>query len=44
MPKNSLYYYDASHFTNEGAAKAAMLVTKGLQPVLAKYYPAYIRQ
>jgi lysophospholipase L1-like esterase len=41
MPKNSLYFYDASHFTNEGAAKIASLVAAGLQPVLDDCFPGY---
>ncbi len=41
MPKNSLYFYDASHFTNQGAEKMASLAAGYLQPVLGNYFPAY---
>lgn len=41
MPKNSLYYYDMSHFTNQGAAKVAGLVADSLAPVLGRYFPEY---
>ena len=36
MPKNSLYYYDMSHFTNAGAAKVAGLVDTALIPALRR--------
>jgi len=39
MPKNSLYFYDASHFTNQGAEQVALLLSAGLQPVLRNYFP-----
>ena len=39
MPKNSLYFYDMSHFTNAGAAEVAGLlappmirILRGLRP------------
>lgn len=34
LPKNSIYFYDASHFTNAGAEKVASLVAAELIPVL----------
>ncbi len=43
MPKNSLYYYDMSHFTNAGAAEIAGLVADSLEPVLRRYFPGYHR-
>lgn len=43
MPKNSLFYYDMSHFTNEGAEKVADLVSSQLTPILDKNFPAYRR-
>jgi lysophospholipase L1-like esterase len=43
MPKNSLYFYDMSHFTNQGAAVVASLVNEGLAPVLKEHFPAYRR-
>jgi lysophospholipase L1-like esterase len=36
MPKNSLYFYDMSHFTNIGARRVSDLVAAGLIPVLKK--------
>jgi hypothetical protein len=36
MPKNSLYFYDMSHFTNAGAEKVAELLTAELSPVLRR--------
>ncbi len=41
MPKNSLYYYDMSHFTNQGAEKVADILASGLIPVLNSHFPAY---
>jgi len=43
MPKNSLYFYDMSHFTNEGAAEVSAIVAQQLRPVLATYFPGYVR-
>lgn len=34
MPKNSLYYYDMSHFTNAGAAEVAGLLTPPMVRIL----------
>jgi hypothetical protein len=34
MPKNFIYYYDFTHFTNEGAKKASEILYKSLYPVL----------
>jgi lysophospholipase L1-like esterase len=36
MPKNSLYFYDMSHFTNAGAEKVAALLAAELSPVLRR--------
>jgi len=33
VPKNSLYFYDASHFTNEGADKVAGIVAEGFKRI-----------
>ena len=41
LPKNSVYFYDASHFTNAGAEKVASLVAAALIPLLEKQFPAY---
>ncbi|MHA4808555.1 SGNH/GDSL hydrolase family protein [Flavitalea flava] len=43
LPKNSLYFYDMSHFTNKGAEKIASLLSSGLTPVLKGYFPEYHR-
>ena len=43
MPKNSLYFYDMSHFTNEGAVRVARLVAGELTPVLDRQWPAFRR-
>lgn len=43
MPKNSLYFYDMGHFTNDGAEKVAEIVTAGLIPVLDSHFPGYRR-
>ncbi|HRE50662.1 MAG TPA: SGNH/GDSL hydrolase family protein [Flavitalea sp.] len=44
MPKNSLYYYDASHFTNEGAEQVAGIVSEELSKALQEKFPEYILQ
>jgi hypothetical protein len=36
MPKNSLYYYDFIHFTNEGAEKVAEILAGELQKTILK--------
>ena len=36
MPKNSLYFYDMSHFTNAGAEEVAALLARELSPVLRR--------
>lgn len=41
MPKNSLYFYDMSHFTNAGAERVASIVDSALVPVLDKYFAGY---
>jgi lysophospholipase L1-like esterase len=43
MPKNSLYFYDMSHFTNQGAAKVAGLVDSSLEPMLRLHFPNFHR-
>jgi hypothetical protein len=35
MPKDTLYYYDIVHYTNEGAAKVADIIYKELSPYLS---------
>jgi hypothetical protein len=41
LPKDSTYFYDLFHFTNEGADMVASVVHDSLYPWLAKRYPAY---
>lgn len=41
LPKNSIYFYDASHFTNAGAEKVASLLAAELIPLLEKQFPTY---
>jgi lysophospholipase L1-like esterase len=41
MPKNSKYYYDFLHYTNEGAEKVAQIVYENLVPFLQETYPQY---
>lgn len=36
MPKDTLYYYDIVHFTNEGAEKVANIIYNALTPHLTK--------
>lgn len=44
MPKNSWYYYDHSHFTNEGALKVAEIVALKLKSILREKYPDFFRE
>ncbi|SRR5579871_21310 len=41
MPKNSIYFYDASHFTNAGAQKVADIIAQQLKNILEKDFPSY---
>jgi lysophospholipase L1-like esterase len=41
LPKNSLYFYDMSHFTNEGAEEVSSLVANALMPFLGMHFPEY---
>jgi hypothetical protein len=41
MPKNSLYYYDMSHFTNQGAREVAAIIGEKLVPVLDSSFRAF---
>ncbi|QEC42329.1 SGNH/GDSL hydrolase family protein [Pseudobacter ginsenosidimutans] len=41
MPKNSLYFYDESHFTNAGTEKVASIVNESLAPWLANNFPSF---
>jgi len=37
LPKNSLYYYDALHYTNEGAKEVSMIVFESLAPFVKRH-------
>jgi lysophospholipase L1-like esterase len=37
MPKNSLYFYDMSHFTNQGAAVVARLLAPAMDSILKRH-------
>lgn len=41
LPKNTIYYFDLTHFTNEGAEKAAAIIYGELRPYLARKFPGY---
>jgi len=41
LPKTSLYFYDAIHYTNEGAAKIAEILDEQLTPHLKENYSAF---
>lgn len=43
LPKNSLYFYDMSHFTNQGATVVASIIAKSLTPVMSEHFPGYRR-
>jgi hypothetical protein len=39
MPKNSLYFYDMSHFTDLGAEEVSGLLATAMVPILRRYLP-----
>jgi hypothetical protein len=41
LPKSSRYFYDLSHYSNEGAAKVAAIIYSRLLPYYEKKYPMY---
>ena len=41
LPKNSLYFYDALHYTNEGAAKISEILDEQLTPHLKENYSSF---
>lgn len=41
MPKNSLYFYDSVHYTNEGASKISEILDAQLTPHLREKYPSF---
>ncbi|RJQ21534.1 MAG: hypothetical protein C4560_03510 [Nitrospiraceae bacterium] len=42
MPKDSRYYYDFSHYTNEGAEKVAEIIFNSLCPFYTKKYSGFL--
>jgi lysophospholipase L1-like esterase len=42
LPKDSTYFYDFFHFTNEGADRVGALVARGIAPLLAQRFPAFV--
>jgi lysophospholipase L1-like esterase len=43
LPKDSTYFYDFFHFTNEGGERIGAIVADGLEPWLAARYPRHRR-
>lgn len=43
LPKDSRYFFDYIHHTNEGARKITELITPDLKKYLASRFPAYLR-
>jgi hypothetical protein len=41
LPKSSLYFYDNVHYTNEGAAKFAAILSIELEGILASRFPEF---
>jgi len=41
MPKNSFYFYDLVHFTNEGCTKVAQIISKDISPYLQNKFSQY---
>jgi lysophospholipase L1-like esterase len=44
LPKNSTYFYDTIHFTNEGAEEVGMAVYRALCPYVADLFPDRVIQ
>jgi lysophospholipase L1-like esterase len=42
MPKNSRYFYDTAHFTNEGCQLVAQIIDPHLTAFLAKKFPHFV--
>ena len=43
LPKSSLYFYDGSHYTNQGARKVASILAEQLKPLIWDKYPQFIK-
>lgn len=44
LPKDSLYFYDVIHFTNQGQEKVAEIVSTDLKPYLDKKFSAWKKE
>ncbi|MEO6314790.1 MAG: SGNH/GDSL hydrolase family protein [Chitinophagaceae bacterium] len=42
MPKDTLYYYDSMHYTNEGAEKVSRIIYEDLNQYLSEKFPQYL--
>ena len=43
LPKNSRYYFDFVHYTNDGTQKIAELISPQISSCLSKKFPEYRR-
>ncbi|MEP7277404.1 MAG: SGNH/GDSL hydrolase family protein [Bacteroidota bacterium] len=43
MPRDTLYYYDSMHYTNEGAAKVGEIIFDKLNQYLSVKFPQYLK-
>jgi lysophospholipase L1-like esterase len=44
MPKSSRYFWDPTHYTNQGAQVVASIVYRSLCPMMASKFPEYAKQ
>lgn len=44
MPKNSVYYYDQTHYTNEGAVKVAEIAAENLRNIFRITFPDFLQR
>lgn len=43
VPKNSIYYYDKAHFSNEGAEYLSGVLHEQLKPIIKEHFPFYFK-
>jgi len=43
MPRDTKYYFDAMHYTDEGARKMAEIITSSLMPYLIQTVPSFTK-